>query len=64
MNMVVVLDDGKRFVGFGSKDMSYGIYDIIAQKSIVTQIGPQELEFRNRYAVNPDLILPQGLKIV
>jgi iron complex transport system substrate-binding protein len=60
MNMVVVLDgNGSRIAGFGSKDMSYGIYDVIAPEiETVTQIGKgKELNIETVISVEPDLLI-------
>lgn len=67
-NMVIVLDgDASRFVGFGNKDMAFGLYEIVAP-SIVDMVGigrGQSLSLETIIAVNPDLmVLPvrfQGL---
>ncbi len=60
MNMVVVLDgDGSRIAGFGSKDMSYGLYEIIAPEiENVVQIGQgKNLNMETVVSVNPDLLV-------
>lgn len=60
MNMVVVLDgDASRIVGFGSKDMSYGIYDVIAPEiDDIVQIGKgSQLNMETLMSLEPDLLL-------
>lgn len=67
-NMVIVLDgDASRFVGFGNKDMAFGLYEIVAPTiEDMVQVGRgQNLSMETILAVEPDLmVLPvrfQGL---
>ena len=66
MNMVIVLDgDGKRIVGFGNKDMAYGLYDKVAPEvNEVTSIGKgKNINMETVVSVKPDLmILPKRME--
>lgn len=60
LNMIVVLDgDGSRFVGFGSKDMAYRLYDLVAPEiNDVTEIGKgKNINIETIMTVKPDLIV-------
>jgi len=60
MNMIVVLDgDGSRIVGFGNKDMAYGLYDLVAPEiNEVTQIGKgKNINMETVMTVKPDLMV-------
>lgn len=60
MNMVVVLDgNGHRIVGFGNKDMAFGLYDLVAPEiNEVTQIGRgRNINMETVMAVKPDLMM-------
>lgn len=59
-NMTIVLDgNASRFVGFGNKDMAFGLYEIVAPTiEEMVQIGRgQSLNLETIVAVNPDLMI-------
>ena len=60
MNMAVVLcGDGSRIVGFGNKDMAFGLYDSVAPEiNEVTQIGKgKNINMETVIKVKPDLMM-------
>jgi iron complex transport system substrate-binding protein len=66
MNMVVVLDgNGSRIVGFGNKDMAFGLYDLVAPEiNRVTQIGKgKNINMETVMTVKPDImVMPARFK--
>ncbi|MBE5780966.1 MAG: hypothetical protein E7328_04010 [Clostridiales bacterium] len=66
LNMAIVLDGGMdRFVGFGNKDMAYGLYEIVAPEiDELTQIGKgKNVNFETVASVKADLaLLPVRMK--
>lgn len=60
MNMIIVLDgNGKRIVGFGNKDMAYGLYDQVAPEvNQATNIGKgKNINMETIISVKPDLMV-------